>query len=56
LVILDECHNSQSKSRVFLNTKREYNLLKLTATVHNNDMDDVIYFYSALKAIYNNVL
>ena len=46
-VILDECHNAHSKMRKFLN-KRKEKLLKLTATIHNNDLDDCIYHYSYL--------
>ena len=49
---MDECHNSWSSKRCFVNyIQTQY--LKLTATVHNEDVDEVLYFYSACKGIQN---
>jgi superfamily II DNA or RNA helicase len=48
-VILDECHNSWSATRKYLN-KLEIPVLKLTATVHKNDKENIVYSYSYAKA------
>ncbi len=49
-VCLDECHNVHTEKREFL-LKRDYLTLKLTATVHRDDIQDVVYFKSAKDAI-----
>ena len=41
-VCLDECHYAHSATRKFLN-ERTYDLVKLTATVDDRDLRDVVY-------------
>ncbi len=54
-VILDECHNSWSSTRKYLNYLQN-KCLKLTATVHKNDAENVIFCYSYARASLSSLL